>query len=140
MQYKTLRKWTLQVLCHSAATPDFPKSVICNVQGVTPKFLEIEERMSVVKEDVEQKLFKGVEHSFNHSEDGKSILRDLQESNDDADVENGYDVTATSSKSLGTLRVKTRNVLVFCSYTCFCMGLFVLHSYSSSFVFGVSKT
>ncbi|GJW42236.1 hypothetical protein Tco_0071035 [Tanacetum coccineum] len=32
--------------------------------------------------------------------DGKSILPDLQESDDDVDVENGYDVMATYSKSL----------------------------------------
>ncbi|GJS30872.1 hypothetical protein Tco_0491492 [Tanacetum coccineum] len=45
-----------EVLCLFAATPDFPKSVICNVDGVTPKFLEIGEQMSVVKEVVEQKF------------------------------------------------------------------------------------
>ncbi|GJR91501.1 peroxisomal membrane protein PMP22-like protein [Tanacetum coccineum] len=56
-----------EVLCLFAATPDFPKSVICNIDGVTPKFLEIGERISVVKEVVEQKLFKGVEHSFKHT-------------------------------------------------------------------------
>ncbi|GKB76843.1 hypothetical protein Tco_0943738, partial [Tanacetum coccineum] len=39
-----------EVLCLFAATPDFPKSVICNVDGVTLKFLEIGERMFVVKE------------------------------------------------------------------------------------------
>ncbi|GJT85207.1 protein LAZ1, partial [Tanacetum coccineum] len=44
------------LLCLSAATQEFPKFVICDVHGVTPKFLEIGERMSVVKEDVEQKL------------------------------------------------------------------------------------
>ncbi|GJR43729.1 hypothetical protein Tco_1311832 [Tanacetum coccineum] len=56
-----------EVLSLFAATPDFPNSVICNVDGVTPKFLEIGERMSVVKEVVEKKLFKGVEHSFKHT-------------------------------------------------------------------------
>ncbi|GJR82174.1 hypothetical protein Tco_0152959 [Tanacetum coccineum] len=45
-----------EVLCLFTATPDFPKSVICNVDGVTPKFLEIGEQMSVVKEVVEQKF------------------------------------------------------------------------------------
>ncbi|GJY31066.1 copia protein [Tanacetum coccineum] len=37
---------------------------------------------------------------FLTKEDGKSILRDLQESDDDVDLENGYDETVSSSKSL----------------------------------------
>ncbi|GJV52562.1 hypothetical protein Tco_1448303 [Tanacetum coccineum] len=37
-------------------------------------------------------------------EDEKSILRNLKESDDDADVENGYDETATSSKSLDNFK------------------------------------
>lgn len=31
----------LQIIRLSAATQDFPRSVICNVHGVNPKFLEI---------------------------------------------------------------------------------------------------
>ncbi|GKF06728.1 hypothetical protein Tco_0037396, partial [Tanacetum coccineum] len=38
---------------------------------------------------------------FLTKEDEKSILLDLQESDDDVDVENSYDETTTSSKSLG---------------------------------------
>lgn len=38
-----------KVLRLSAATQDLPKSVVCNVHGVNPKFLEIGERMSAEK-------------------------------------------------------------------------------------------
>ncbi|XP_074263283.1 digalactosyldiacylglycerol synthase 2, chloroplastic-like [Silene latifolia] len=43
---KHLNSWLVNIYCHkvirlSAATQDLPKSVICNVHGVSPKFLEI---------------------------------------------------------------------------------------------------
>lgn len=48
-----------QILRLSDATQDLPKSVICNVHGVNPKFLEIGERMTAEKEAGEQKFSKG---------------------------------------------------------------------------------
>ncbi|PWA65004.1 digalactosyldiacylglycerol synthase 1 protein [Artemisia annua] len=61
---KHINNWVTRAYCDkvlrlSAATQDLPKSVICNVHGVNPKFLEIGERMSAVKEDGEQKFSKG---------------------------------------------------------------------------------
>ncbi|CAD5164341.1 digalactosyldiacylglycerol synthase 2, chloroplastic isoform X1 [Musa acuminata AAA Group] len=43
---KYANTWVTRIYCHkiirlSAATQDFPRSVICNVHGVNPKFLEI---------------------------------------------------------------------------------------------------
>ncbi|GJR96486.1 digalactosyldiacylglycerol synthase 1, chloroplastic [Tanacetum coccineum] len=61
---KHINNWVTRAYCDkvlrlSAATQDLPRSVICNVHGVNPKFLEIGERMSEVKEDGEQKFSKG---------------------------------------------------------------------------------
>lgn len=43
---KYINSWVVNIYCHkvirlSAATQDLPRSVICNVHGVNPKFLEI---------------------------------------------------------------------------------------------------
>ncbi|XP_008232767.1 PREDICTED: digalactosyldiacylglycerol synthase 2, chloroplastic isoform X1 [Prunus mume] len=43
---KYINNWVVSIYCHkvirlSAATQDYPKSIICNVHGVNPKFLEI---------------------------------------------------------------------------------------------------
>ncbi|WOL04684.1 hypothetical protein Cni_G13406 [Canna indica] len=43
---KYINNWVIQIYCHkvvrlSAATQDLPRSIICNVHGVNPKFLEI---------------------------------------------------------------------------------------------------
>ncbi|XP_076890735.1 digalactosyldiacylglycerol synthase 1, chloroplastic-like [Bidens hawaiensis] len=59
---KHINNWVTRAYCDkvlrlSAATQDLPKSVICNVHGVNPKFLEIGERMATDKE--EQKFSKG---------------------------------------------------------------------------------
>ncbi|KAI3826280.1 hypothetical protein L1987_00325 [Smallanthus sonchifolius] len=53
------RAYCDKVLRLSAATQDLPKSVICNVHGVNPKFLEIGERMAAEKKGGEQKFSKG---------------------------------------------------------------------------------
>lgn len=58
---KHINNWVARAYCDkvlrlSAATQDLPKSVICNVHGVNPKFLEIGERMATEKE---QKFSKG---------------------------------------------------------------------------------
>lgn len=51
---KHINNWVTRAYCDkvlrlSAATQDLPKSVVCNVHGVNPKFLEIGERMSAEK-------------------------------------------------------------------------------------------
>ncbi|KAK1426182.1 hypothetical protein QVD17_14851 [Tagetes erecta] len=61
---KHINNWVARAYCDkilrlSAATQDLPKSVICNVHGVNPKFLEIGERMTAEKEAGEQKFSKG---------------------------------------------------------------------------------
>ncbi|OVA13199.1 hypothetical protein BVC80_757g15 [Macleaya cordata] len=43
---KYINSWVIHIYCHkvirlSAATQDLPRSIICNVHGVNPKFLEI---------------------------------------------------------------------------------------------------
>ncbi|KAL0543630.1 hypothetical protein IC582_018730 [Cucumis melo] len=47
---KHINNWVIRAYCHkvlrlSAATQDLPKSVICNVHGVNPKFLKIGEKV-----------------------------------------------------------------------------------------------
>uniref|UniRef100_A0A6N2MSL3 Digalactosyldiacylglycerol synthase n=1 Tax=Salix viminalis TaxID=40686 RepID=A0A6N2MSL3_SALVM len=46
MGVKFINSWVVEIYCHkvirlSAATQDYPNSIICNVHGVNPKFLEI---------------------------------------------------------------------------------------------------
>ncbi|PWA99193.1 glycosyl transferase, family 1 [Artemisia annua] len=48
-----------KVLRLSAATQDLPKSVICNVHGVNPKFLTIGERMAAERENGQESFSKG---------------------------------------------------------------------------------
>ncbi|KAM0065476.1 putative digalactosyldiacylglycerol synthase [Helianthus debilis subsp. tardiflorus] len=63
---KHINNWVTRAYCDkvlrlSAATQDLPKSVICNVHGVNPKFLEIGERMAAAEKEEggEQKFSKG---------------------------------------------------------------------------------
>ena len=49
----------MQVLRLSAATQDLPKSVICNVHGVNPKFLKVGERVAAERELGQQVFSKG---------------------------------------------------------------------------------
>ncbi|KAK9094515.1 hypothetical protein Scep_025984 [Stephania cephalantha] len=47
---KYINSWVIQIYCHkvirlSAATQDLPRSIICNVHVVNPKFLDIGKRM-----------------------------------------------------------------------------------------------
>ncbi|KAK4765958.1 hypothetical protein SAY87_007600 [Trapa incisa] len=61
---KHINSWVIRAYCHkvlrlSAATQDLPKSIICNVHGVNPKFLKIGERVAVEKELGQQAFSKG---------------------------------------------------------------------------------
>ncbi|CAA6660504.1 unnamed protein product [Spirodela intermedia] len=52
---KHINNWVTQVYCHkvlrlSAATQDLPKSVVCNVHGVNPKFLKVGEKVAAERE------------------------------------------------------------------------------------------
>lgn len=49
----------MQVLRLSAATQDLPKSVICNVHGVNPKFLKIGEKIAAERNGGQQSFSKG---------------------------------------------------------------------------------
>lgn len=47
---KYINSWVVNIYCHkvvrlSAATQDLPRSIICNVHGVNPKFIEIGKKM-----------------------------------------------------------------------------------------------
>ena len=43
----------------SAATQDLPKSIVCNVHGVNPKFLKIGEKITADRESGEPSFSKG---------------------------------------------------------------------------------
>jgi digalactosyldiacylglycerol synthase len=49
----------LQVLRLSAATQDLPKSIVCNVHGVNPKFLKIGENITADRESGQPSFSKG---------------------------------------------------------------------------------
>ncbi|PIN18752.1 Digalactosyldiacylglycerol synthase [Handroanthus impetiginosus] len=54
-----VRAYCHKVLRLSAATQDLPKSVVCNVHGVNPKFIRIGEKVAAEKERGEQTFSKG---------------------------------------------------------------------------------
>ncbi|RAL51744.1 hypothetical protein DM860_010462 [Cuscuta australis] len=61
---KHINNWVTRAHCHkvlrlSAATQDLPKSTICNVHGVNPKFLKIGEKVAADREVGEQVFSKG---------------------------------------------------------------------------------
>ncbi|XP_058088646.1 digalactosyldiacylglycerol synthase 1, chloroplastic isoform X2 [Magnolia sinica] len=61
---KHINNWVTRAYCHkvlrlSAATQDLPKSVICNVHGVNPKFLKVGERVAAERELGQQVFSKG---------------------------------------------------------------------------------
>jgi digalactosyldiacylglycerol synthase len=51
--------WVVQVLRLSAATQDLPRSVICNVHGVNPKFLNIGEKVATERKCGQKAFSKG---------------------------------------------------------------------------------
>ncbi|MBA0849940.1 hypothetical protein Goshw_023017 [Gossypium schwendimanii] len=60
---KHINNWVTRAYCHkvlrlSAATQDLPKSVICNVHGVNPKFLKIGEKVAEERELGQQAFSK----------------------------------------------------------------------------------
>ncbi|XP_057778325.1 digalactosyldiacylglycerol synthase 1, chloroplastic [Salvia miltiorrhiza] len=61
---KHINNWVVRAYCHkvlrlSAATQDLPKSIVCNVHGVNPKFIKIGEKVAAEKERGEQTFSKG---------------------------------------------------------------------------------
>ncbi|KAL5545718.1 hypothetical protein UlMin_005405 [Ulmus minor] len=61
---KHINNWVTRAYCHkvlrlSAATQDLPKSVICNVHGVNPKFLKIGEKIAAERELGQEAFSKG---------------------------------------------------------------------------------
>ncbi|KAK3028942.1 hypothetical protein RJ639_037606 [Escallonia herrerae] len=61
---KHINNWVTRVYCHkvlrlSAATQDLPKSVVCNVHGVNPRFLKIGEKVAAEREHGQQAFSKG---------------------------------------------------------------------------------
>ncbi|XP_021817038.1 digalactosyldiacylglycerol synthase 2, chloroplastic isoform X2 [Prunus avium] len=61
---KYINNWVVSLYCHkvirlSAATQDYPKSIICNVHGVNPKFLEIGKKKQEQQQNGIQAFTKG---------------------------------------------------------------------------------
>ncbi|KAM7508681.1 hypothetical protein LguiA_019134 [Lonicera macranthoides] len=61
---KYMNSWVVNIYCHkvirlSAATQDLPRSVICNVHGVNPKFLEIGMKMRDKQQHGSEAFSKG---------------------------------------------------------------------------------
>ncbi|GJN02993.1 hypothetical protein PR202_ga20389 [Eleusine coracana subsp. coracana] len=61
---KHINNWVTRAYCHkvlrlSAATQDLPRSVICNVHGVNPKFLSIGEKFAAERKCGQKALSKG---------------------------------------------------------------------------------
>lgn len=61
---KQINNWVVSIYCHkvirlSAATQDYPRSVICNVHGVNPKFLEIGKKKCEQQQSGNQPFTKG---------------------------------------------------------------------------------
>lgn len=61
---KHMNNWAARSYCNrvirlSGATQDFPKSTICNVHGVSPKFLEIGEEKTELKQAGEPPFSRG---------------------------------------------------------------------------------
>lgn len=61
---KYINNWVVDIYCHkvirlSAATQDLPRSIICNVHGVNPKFLEIGKRKNEHQQNGDRAFTKG---------------------------------------------------------------------------------
>uniref|UniRef100_A0A0D9YTB5 Digalactosyldiacylglycerol synthase 1, chloroplastic n=1 Tax=Oryza glumipatula TaxID=40148 RepID=A0A0D9YTB5_9ORYZ len=61
---KHINNWVTRAYCDkvlrlSAATQDLPKSIICNVHGVNPKFLKIGDKIMADRENGQQSFSKG---------------------------------------------------------------------------------
>ncbi|KAG6725323.1 hypothetical protein I3842_02G027600 [Carya illinoinensis] len=61
---KVINSWVVIIYCHkvirlSAATQDYPKSIICNVHGVNPKFLGIDKQKIEQLQNEKQTFTKG---------------------------------------------------------------------------------
>ncbi|KAJ4971949.1 hypothetical protein NE237_005048 [Protea cynaroides] len=61
---KHINNWVTRAYCHkvlrlSAATQDLPKSIICNVHGVNPKFLSVGEKVAAERQLGQKTFSKG---------------------------------------------------------------------------------
>ncbi|XP_043699263.1 digalactosyldiacylglycerol synthase 1, chloroplastic-like isoform X2 [Telopea speciosissima] len=61
---KHINNWVTRAYCHkvlrlSAATQDLPKSIICNVHGVNPKFLRVGEKVAAERQLGQETFSKG---------------------------------------------------------------------------------
>ncbi|KAK5776055.1 hypothetical protein PVK06_044013 [Gossypium arboreum] len=61
---KYLNSWVVSIYCHkvirlSAATQDYPRSIICNVHGVNPKFLEVGKKIFEQQQSRNKAFTKG---------------------------------------------------------------------------------
>ncbi|XP_058107425.1 digalactosyldiacylglycerol synthase 2, chloroplastic-like [Magnolia sinica] len=61
---KRINSWVVNIFCHkvirlSAATQDLPRSIICNVHGVNPKFIQIGKRKQEQQQNGDHAFTKG---------------------------------------------------------------------------------
>ncbi|KAI8545180.1 hypothetical protein RHMOL_Rhmol07G0021700 [Rhododendron molle] len=61
---KYINSWVISIYCHkvirlSAATQDLPRSIICNIHGVNPKFLEIGKKKNEQQQNGNPAFSKG---------------------------------------------------------------------------------
>ncbi|KAK7295020.1 hypothetical protein RJT34_17923 [Clitoria ternatea] len=103
---KYLNNWVVGIYCHkvirlSAATQDYPESIICNVHGVNPKFLEIGKKKREQQQNGEKAFTKGayfigkmiwskgykelLQHLRNHQKELAGLEVDLFGSGEDSD-------------------------------------------------------
>ncbi|XP_068331038.1 digalactosyldiacylglycerol synthase 2, chloroplastic-like [Pyrus communis] len=83
---KYLNNWVVGIYCHkvirlSAATQDYPKSIVCNVHGVNPKFLEIGKKKLEQQRNGVQAFTKGAYYigKMVWSKGYKELLKLLQD-------------------------------------------------------------
>ncbi|KAM1486328.1 hypothetical protein ACFX2I_000539 [Malus domestica] len=83
---KYINNWVVGIYCHkvirlSAATQDYPKSIVCNVHGVNPKFLEIGKKKLEQQQNGVQAFTKGAYYigKMVWSKGYKELLKLLQD-------------------------------------------------------------
>ena len=56
---KHINTWVTRIYCHKVLRQDLLKSMVCNVHGVCPKFLEIGREVAMDRELGQQSFSKG---------------------------------------------------------------------------------
>ncbi|CAL5381765.1 unnamed protein product [Camellia sinensis] len=83
---KYINSWVVDIYCHkvicpSATTQDLPRSIICNIHGVNPKFLEIGKKKNEEQQNGNQELLKLL---CDHQKDLSGVEVDLYGNGEDS--------------------------------------------------------